>query len=583
MRYTMAVAVLLAACGTTPEPVRNPEREIAEAKHALPAGTVVEILPCSVDEAGQKIDPRVVDGLLREALRQSAKLDFAGATEACPADWRLVVTVDETSRRLTTSLVAGADQERIAPIPLGVASLDGHDLHIAIDELAATSRAALGDHDTGARRLGDVYSSSIPCVRLTEHALADLASGRIVEARALLERARRADGGCTITLAALANAMLDTGDHKGAARLTKQTLQHFETRTAPTTRLRLARTLLLARAAGSGRKETRSLDQQLLALGEAARIERPHDPHARYTHALALNYLGRFAEARRELEILLVRWPNVGLVGYHLAFAQLALGDARAARATTAAVRGRLSTSAMLLPTALALYHVGETDELRTLLEDMLERSLPAAQIHELYRMLASLEILTGNRAAAVRVLLEDLDWLRRHAFLLEHRANDLAEAGEVLLQLDAADALASRIEAIEPMTYNQAGASQALAYLSGLLLVHGGEATPTTAIATLDRGRRTVWSALLRAAGHRSRGELVDETRELATAIRLTDAALVHARLSWSLRELGRHDQATQLMRELREKLLQLDLRAPLRHPLLSPARALAFAATPD
>ena len=85
----------------------------------------------------------------------------------------------------------------------------------------------------------------------------------------------------------------------------------------------------------------------------------------------------------------------------------------------------------------------------------------------------------------------------------------------------------------------------------------------------------------MLKAAVHKTRGELLQETAELKTAIRIADSALVRTSLARALRTSGQPELADQLIADMRAQMRSLDLRRPLRHPLLSPGRALAWRET--
>ncbi len=576
----LATAALAVACaGPT---AKQPQRPPVPVREALAAGTLVGIAPPTILGDATPVESRVVGALLREALRQSARLDFAPDSDGAPIAARIVTTVDARVRSIATSLrLVGTESP---DVPLASTSFQDAALTDAIDTLTADTRAALGD-PTGAetKPVGTIYTREPRCIVLTERARDEAARGRVAEARKQLERARRADPGCTVTLAALANAMLDAGLAEDAAQQANQTLRHFDARTAPTTRTRLARTLLLARAASGNLRNARARDEELLQLGAATLRERPHDPHARFTHALALNYLGRFEESAPELRALHVRWPHVGGVAYHRAFAELATGNANAALDVIRGARRALPREFTMLPMAIAMYHADETPALRGELERMLEAAedrTAEREVHELRRMLAALALLDGRRDDAARILLDDLDWLRHHVYLLGSVSADLAETGEVLVRLGRARELAARIESLQPVA-TSAAVSQALTYVAGLILVTETNRAPDTALATLEQSRQLVWSTLLKAAVHRRRGELVDETRELATAVRISDGALVRENFSRALNALGRDEEATALLADLRKQLLTIDLRRASRHPVLSPGRALAFLAT--
>lgn len=596
----LAVLSLAAACGTSPDPAPSTGRAAGpgqtepatgvEVRRALEPGTTVEIASVRVVVADPEAtgargrSATLLTGLLREALRQSDRIDFAAGVEtAGGAAHTLEVTADLGARALSASLAATEGGR----VPLVSLTFEAETTTDAIDRLARSIRAALGDRGGAATTapVAAIYSASARCVELTEQAQEALVAGRTQRARTLLERARRADAGCTVTLAGIATTMTDAGQTQDAIRLTNDTLRHLKGRLSPTTRIRLARTLLLARAAlARSRRDVQDYDRQLLDLGAVSVRERPFDPHAAYTRALALNYLRRFDESAPILRALHERWPEVGGVAYHLAFALLASDAAAEALQVLERSASAIPAARRLLPTALALFHTGQLAELAKRLDreiDSVGNATAPQQTHELHRMRASLAILMGDRETARQHLVADLDWLRHHPTLLAATHLEVAEAGEVLAQLGFHAELATAIEATQPLVGRSTGLSQALTYLAGLVLVQSSAGAPTTALATLDQERSTVWATLLRAAAHRVRGEIVDETRELATAARISDAALIRANLSRALRALGRDSDADDLLAALRRELVSIDLRRPLEHPLLGPARALAFAAT--
>jgi tetratricopeptide (TPR) repeat protein len=567
--------VLLAGCASSEPlpPSRVPDQPRAAVRRALPAGTTVRV--ATVRAVGPAaLEPAFADGLLREALRQSAALDFAGGVEDAPfAGHTITVHFDAQAATLTTGLVSAAD----AQVPLAAAA---GALPEAIDRLALATRQALGDPSADTA-LGSaaIYSAVLECVVQTE-AAAELASrGRLRAAEDLLREARPRDPGCTVTLAALAAVALDQGRADEAARIAYEGLL-LEHRLAPTTRHRLARTLLMARAAGS-RPET--ADRELLALAEATTAERPHDPHVRYSRALAHNMLSDFTASAPLLRALRARWPDNAAVGYHLCFAELALGRPQEARAAIDSARDRLPAFAVVLPRALALYHCGEHAELRAFLAGLANDPTvhKSALLHEVRRMQAAHALLTDDRKAAVGHLLADLEWIRQRPSKLEALALDVAEQGEVLVRIGHAEDLRVPLAAFNELPHSPLLFQEVLVFLGGLLQVASGAERATAAEASLQSNGHIAWSSTLRAAAHRQRGELQDELREWVLAYQTSESPLARAALARVLRAAGSEDRAREVIAELRASLSSFRLRPPYRHALVGPGAALAWLAT--
>jgi hypothetical protein len=565
----LVLAAVTAACSSGPGGSAGGAVAGAIAgERALEAGTVLRLPPVEVvvGELPEGTGPWL-NGLLREALRQSARLDFASGVEDTPIPQELRVQLDATATSLTSTLHWPGQ----APLPL--ASASGPDLPSAIDALAIATRHALGDPCRlgvdGALPVALIYTGQARCAEHTEAALVESARGNSRSALSLLRSARIADPGCTLTLCLLAEAQLDLGEAEAAAKTAQEALRYDE-RLAPTTEHRLARALLLARG-----------QRDLLELARVAAGERSHDPHVRYSQALAANLAGDFATAAPLLRDLQRRWPQSGPVGYHLTFAELGLGDARAGLAAIERSRQSLSRFSLVLPRSLALYHDGRHAELQRYLEET--AADPAVQKsplqHEILRMQAAQAVLAGREEAAVHFLLQDLEWIRQRQSRLSELALDLAEDCEVLLRLRRGAELRPRLRAIAVLGRPPQALQQVLTYVEGRLAIEeGGEAK--AAAAMLDRESHPVFGSLLRAAVHHKRGELWEEGKELANASLATDDALVHASLAVALRRSGKEKEAVDVLAELKLQLLKIDLRDPRRHALLSPGRALALLA---
>jgi hypothetical protein len=585
----LILAVSLASCAGGAEGAEGPRPGpglppplAAPLVRSLPAGTVLRLLPCRevvpVGRGRAGVDTGFVDALLREALRLSARFDLAADQEDGPSRYALAPRIDAAAGQLSISL----EEDGAPPTPLAAVPIGADAVPAAVDVAALTVRAGLGDTAAAPPPIADLYSASAECVAATERALL-LDGGAAPATLELIQRARRADPGCALAWNALASWQLAHGEAEEAARTAQTALSTLSRRLAPTTAQRLARVLLLARARAAGPGAARGIDEQLLALGEAFVEDRPHDPHGRYTRALAQNFLGAFAAARADLEHLLPRWPKVPWIPYHLAFACLGTGDGEAALAAIELAARRLPFGTVFLPRALALHAAGELDELDEFLGRAQGRETAEIDFgHQVLRMRAALALLRGRREAAIAVLLEDLEWLRQRPSLLEERSLDLAEAGEVLVRLGAGAELPHRLDPLRAVPSLAAGPSLALAYVEGLWAAGSGEdAIAQIALQTLERAQRDAWATQVRAARARHAGDVATEARELATAVRLDDSPLCRAAFARALEGLGRRSEAQALLAETRGQLLRIDLRLPLEHPLLSPGRALAFLAT--
>ncbi len=548
----------------------------------LPPGTVLRLVPTRVEGEGATaattIDGSAVDALLREALRQSARFDVAADLEDGPATAALLPIVDQPSQQLALALLDPSGVE--PPLPIAAANVTPKTLADTIDGLALTARRALGDLDeTPPLRCASAFSPAPDCVRTTERALTQLGQGRAVGVESMVAAARRADPGAPLAWLSASSLALLIGDAAESQRLAEQALRLLGSRLAPTTQHRLARAVLLARAQQSP-ATAREIDHQLLELGEVFMRERPFDPHGRYTKALALNHLGEFERALVELDVLAVRWPNVPHVAYHRAFALLGVGRPKAALTALDQGARALPEEQVLLPRALALYGSGEPHELDEQLARMARRDPDGtAWRHDLLRMRASLAILDRRNDDAIRFLLEDLQWLHARPTILSTRVGDVAEAGECLVRLDASKALAPRLDAFLALPGRIRPLSTILTYLGGLVCIAVNDPDGATlAAATLDRSQEDLWAARLRAARAHGLGRIDEEARELATAIRLGDAYLDRADFARALDALGRTDDARVMREDSRQRLFTVRLRGAMEHPLLSPARALAF-----
>lgn len=572
--------LLLAAACSSPTP-RAPESQAPDGGPTpqtvvqIPTGSIVKVTRVERIGSADPDSEEAFDAYLREGLRRSPALDPAGGIETCESELVLSAAWDVASGQLSTTLRRGGG----APTPLYATRLTGRPLHEAMDALSRGTLASLGHPLPAGAPLGQLFTADADCARLTADGLDLLAQGDVGSARGRLQRALRIDPACTLTLLGAGTAELQRGNARKAEQLARDTLGNLGARCAPTTLHRLARLALLASAQQDPGRAA-SADTQLLALGEASRRERPHDPHGLYTLALARNFRREYESSVIDLRTLAARWPDVPLVAYHLSFAELATGNAEAAlEAVQRASRG-MSDEATLMPRAFALHTLERHGELDRYLERQERRARNDVRRHELLRMQSAHAILQGDREEALRLLLEDIEWLRRRPSQLERLALDLAEAGEVTIRLGGAEAMRSRILAIEENSPGTPTVTQALAYLTGLASLAREESLPESAIYTLQGHQQNVWASALRAEAHRRQGEIFDEVRELTAAATNTRDPLVRASLLRALRTAGRTDDAEALTEELRARMSRIDLRRPLEHPLLSPGRALAWLA---
>ncbi|MEZ5965986.1 MAG: hypothetical protein R3F56_19275 [Planctomycetota bacterium] len=575
------LCLLALACSTPqpPRPASAPTGAAPEVLADLPPGSVLRLPPVEVVGRTAEGEVAVLSGLWREAMRLSDRFDVAAGIEDAPAPHSVVVHLDAEAATLTSSLY----EEGRAPVALAATALPPGGEAEAIEALASQTRYALGDTTPSpAARLRLLYSGEHACVAATEAALAAAVDGDLPDARSRLDDARRADAGCTITLLALAELSLRANDFVRARRVAQDALQ-LTNRGAPSTRHRLARVLLLARAAHATGAETGELDRELLALGERAVESRPHDPHTRWTLAQALSLVGRFEEAAPMLSALRQRWPQVTQVPYHHALALLGCDRPGEALAALEAVHDRLAPTQTAIPHAIALWAAGRQQELSRLLDDLVASPdvRTSALLHHVRRMQAAQAILEERGDDAARLLLTDLEWMRQRTSRLGTYAEQLASTGQVLVLLGHAAEVTRTVAAFERLPQLDEGARRALMFAGGLAATSSAPSTASTAEASLGKEGESAWSLQLRAAAHRARGELAEEARALLQAARLDRGPLLRASLARTLRTAGDAAQAKSILDALRADLLRLDLRRLAAHPLVDPANALALLAT--
>ena len=151
-------------------------------------------------------------------------------------------------------------------------------LPAAIDRLAWAARLALGEAAALPTPVAAGTSPQPVVVSAVDDAQQLLRDGGLQPAWRALRDARVRDGGAPFVLDGVAALQMVRGELAAAERTAREALG-YEERLLPTTRLRLARTLLLARASlQPATAEER--DRDLLQLGLTAQRERPHDPEA---------------------------------------------------------------------------------------------------------------------------------------------------------------------------------------------------------------------------------------------------------------------------------------------------------------
>lgn len=572
MRIRVLALGLLTAC-TAPAPefpaVAGPPPQVPVATH-LPAGTrlSVELAPGSADER----DERAALGWCREALAQSSHFDVLEAELRLPDAVVLQLGLDPQAKALHTALLT-----KDGPHLLAGASFASQDLPAAIDQLAWATRLALGER----------CPAPVPIALCTTHhpdgllAALDaqilLRDGSFGPALRALAAARERDGASPFVLDGLAAVRLVLGDAATAERLCREALG-YQGRLSPRTQHRLARTLLLARSSQHP-EQAAQFDADLLALGEVASRERPHDPQCALTAAIAHNYRREFGAARNRLEPVVQRLPNQALPAYHLGWACLGSDQPQQALVWFDRAALRLPALWLVVPRALAQWAAGAHDALRADLDRLLADPdfATGATPHHLRRIQAAHALLQGQQGAAVAVLRADLEWLAAHPQILALCAGEFAEQGEVLVRLDQGRELESVLAAVQAQLPGSL-AADAAAYLGGLLQIRTDKQRLPRLEAQLGRGGDSPWSLRLQAFAHELRGELGDRHAALSRAALLSDTPLTKALLAQSLAHTGRIGEGRLLRETLRAELLAIDLRGRQQHPLLGPELAFAY-----
>lgn len=504
----------------------------------------------------------------RHALRQTAAFAFdEGTSRSVP---ELELDLDPTTGSLWVSLRDATGKRLLAGERWA-----GDGLPAAIDRLAWATRLSLGEDAPAPVPVALGTSADPKVVRAVDDAETLLRDGGHGAALQALRSARARDGAAPFVLDGMASLLLLRGDFTTAERTAREALG-YENRLLPTTRHRLARTLLLARASLDP-EHTQALDQELLQLARVTARERPHDAEPMLTEGIARNFLADFAGAKLALLPLVERLPQHAIVAYHLGWALLGSGDPQNAAIAFERAAVRLPAAWTVLPRAIALHSAGRSAELRALLESLRDPLDDSAVQRQLLAMLAAEALLAGDEGRARQFLRLDLDWLLRHPLQLAEHVGEFAERGTLLVRLGEHDSLPPLL-AVAQAQHATTAIADAAAFLGGMLDVARTGAVPIGLEERLGHGGDSMFVALLQAYAHERRGEVADMQSQLARAARLSSSPLTKALLARGLAAAGRSDEATTLRSTLHAEMLQLHLRRPCQHPLSAPELAYAF-----
>jgi predicted Zn-dependent protease len=298
------------------------------------------------------------------------------------------------------------------------------------------------------------------------------------------------------------------------------------------------------------------------------------------TVAIAHDFRGEFAAARPLLQDLRHRLPEHAIVAYHLGWASLGDGDAKAAAEAFADAAVRLPVAWTLLPRAIALFEAGRHDDLQRLLADLRADDGQEARAlgYDVLRLLAAHALLQGDANGCRERLLATFTWLLQNPAVLAQRAGELAEQGALLVRLGGDPGLPALLATLQAQHPGSAVA-EACAFVHGMWTVHGGQRLPDGLLEQLARGGDSPFAALLLAYAHERAGEVGDQLAALGRAAQLSSSPMTKALFARSLLRSGRTDEGQRLLQALRTELRTLALRQRCRHPLLGPE--LAFAAS--
>jgi len=576
VRVSSVVALaLLGACQLPPSVSEIPTPDVAVAAQ-WPAGTrfIATVSPGLPDQPKW----RALRVWWDQALGQTNT--FAACSRALLPQGdvpRISLSVDPAAQTMTatlldreaSTLLASCSYADDSPTP---------DLLLAIDRLAWSARLALGEPASQPQAIAAITSSSAKVVIAVDDASELLHTGAFGSAHRTLRRARQLDGGSPFVLDQLAAMELLRGDPVTAQRIAQEALRYTE-RTSPGVQHRLARTLLLARAAREPSK-TGTFDQQLLTLAKVGRRERPYADEPLWSAALAHNFLGEFDQALPLLEEMAERRPDHAFVPYHLGWACLGLRQADQAADHLAQAAMRLPAPWVLLPRAIALQEAGRTVELDRLLEHVLDeygRASSNTLTHQVLRMQAACAVLANEPKRTRQLLLTDLRWLLKNPTALKNLAGEFAEQGAVLVRLGSDNELPLLLSAIQ-REHGGTIVADASAFVAGMHQIRTTGKRPVLIERSLARDGDNAWAALLAAYSHERLGEVGEMQNELAKAARLSSSPMTKALLAHSLRAVGKLQEAALLQDTLRVEMLRINLRQSCQHPVFGPELAYAY-----
>lgn len=561
-----ALATFAASCRSGPVPTTTPERPDVPVVLRWTDGQ-----PFRTGLAARVPDEplwRTAALWWQHALRQTTTFAFdESLRRTVPV---LELDLDASTGSLWASVRDGDDLRLLAGERFAA-----DDLPAAIDRLAWATRLALGEDAPVPMPIALGTSADPRVVRAVDDAESLVRDGGHGAALQALRSARARDGAAPFVLDGTAALQLLRGDFATAERTAREALG-YENRLLPTTRHRLARTLLLARASLDPERSA-ALDRELLQLARVSLRERPHDAEPRLSEGIACNFLGDFAAARDALLPLVDQTPQHAIVAYHLGWALLGSGDPQNAAVAFERAAVRLPPAWTVLPRAIALHTAGRSADLRSLLESLRDPLDDSAMQRQLLAMLAAEALLAGDEGRARQFLVDDLDWLLRHPLQLAEHVGEFAERGALLVRLGERDRL-SPLLTIAQAQHATTAIADAAAFVAGMLEVARTGTVPQGLEERLAHGGDSVFAALVQAYAHERHGEVADMQTQLARAARLSSSPLTKALLARGLAAAGRSDEAATLRTTLHAEMRQLHLRRPCQHPLSAPELAYAF-----
>ncbi|MBL8756241.1 MAG: hypothetical protein JNK15_23300 [Planctomycetes bacterium] len=566
--HALLVPITCAACAGTPMLAPKTRPDVALVQRLDPGTRFTSALG---DKTPDEPRWRAAAVWWREALRQTVAFELVDGDQR---DLPVVeLTLDPATRALASTWRTGTTSHVLAGD-----SFAADELPQALDRLAWKTRLALGEDAPPPVPVADGTTRDAQVLLAVADAELLLRDGGFQAAARLLATSRARDGGAPFLLDPIAALALLRGEAAAAERIAKEALG-YDTRLLPTTRHRLARTLLQARASVDPAKAA-GHDAELLQFGRVARQERPHDPQPALTVAIAHVFRSEFAEARPLLQDLVRRLPEHPIVAYHLGWACLGSGAPDLAVEPLADAAARLPIAWTLLPQAIALFEAGRHDDLDRLLGDLLRDDSAEAQAlgYDVRRLSAAHALLRGDLQQCRERLLATFDWLAQNPGTAADRAGELAEQGAVLVRLGG-DARLPALLATFQAQHPGSAVAEAAAFVHGLWTVHGGGPLPAGLRERLARGGDSPFAALLDAFAHERAGELADRLEALTRAANLSSSPMTKALFARCLAQSGRTEEGARLLQTVRAEMRTLALRQRCRHPLLGPE--LAFAAS--